>query len=41
MAWAMVDRPGFWDYYISVRYMTARVIMSRINTQFASRCLRK
>lgn len=27
MAWAMVDQWGFWDYSISVRCITARVLI--------------
>lgn len=41
VTWAIVDQWGFQDYYISVRHMTTRVLVSGINTQIASICLRK
>lgn len=41
VTWAIVDQWGFQDYYISVRHMTTRVLVSGIKTQITSRCLRK
>lgn len=41
VTWAIVDQWGFQDYYISVRHMTTRVLVSGIKTQIASRYLRK
>lgn len=41
VTWAIVDQWGFQDYYISVRHMNTRVLVSGIKTQIASRCLRK